>query len=186
MHVISGPVCRTQLSVRTRFEVFKRDDFQCRYCGRRSPDVVLQVDHITPVALGGTDDEVNLVTSCWECNAGKAAVPLDAVITGEDPHDRAIELLERERQVREYNVVLERVRLAREQDAEMLMAYWLERTKRYFTNAEEGWLSGALKYCPREIIRDFMDRAVSKRAISNLSYVGGCVRSWRGEERGNG
>jgi hypothetical protein len=28
------------LSVRTRFEVFKRDEFTCQYCGRKSPDVV--------------------------------------------------------------------------------------------------------------------------------------------------
>jgi 5-methylcytosine-specific restriction endonuclease McrA len=36
------------VSVRTRFEVFKRDDFTCQYCGRKSPDVVLEADHIVP------------------------------------------------------------------------------------------------------------------------------------------
>ncbi len=62
---------RKSLSKRVRFEVFKRDSFTCQYCGRKSPDVVLQVDHIIPVAKGGTDDIMNLVTSCVDCNQGK-------------------------------------------------------------------------------------------------------------------
>lgn len=60
------------LSVRTRFEVFKRDRFTCGYCGQTPPNVLLQVDHIMPVAAGGSDDLVNLVTSCRDCNLGKS------------------------------------------------------------------------------------------------------------------
>lgn len=41
---------RKSLSKKTRFEVFKRDSFTCQYCGRSAPEVVLQVDHIKPVA----------------------------------------------------------------------------------------------------------------------------------------
>ena len=44
---------RKALSQKIRFEVFKRDSFTCQYCGRKAPDVVLQVDHIVPVAKGG-------------------------------------------------------------------------------------------------------------------------------------
>ena len=60
------------LSKKTRFEVFKRDSFTCQYCGRKSPDVVLEVDHIKPRSKGGTDDILNLVTSCVDCNSGKS------------------------------------------------------------------------------------------------------------------
>lgn len=60
------------LSVRTRFEVFKRDKFTCGYCGKHPPDVLLEVDHIVPRAAGGSDDMSNLVTACWECNSGKS------------------------------------------------------------------------------------------------------------------
>lgn len=60
----------------TRFEVFKRDKFACQYCGRAAPTVVLRVDHIHPVAEGGEDDIVNLVTACFDCNAGKGATLL--------------------------------------------------------------------------------------------------------------
>jgi HNH endonuclease len=58
--------------VRVRFEVFKRDRFTCSYCGNHPPDVLLEVDHVTPRAAGGTDDEDNLVTACWDCNRGKS------------------------------------------------------------------------------------------------------------------
>lgn len=62
---------RKQLSKKLRFEVFKRDGFTCQYCGRTSPDVVLEVDHIKPVASGGKNDMLNLVTACFDCNRGK-------------------------------------------------------------------------------------------------------------------
>lgn len=55
-----------------RFEVFKRDSFTCQYCGQKAPDVVLEIDHITPVAEGGDNDILNLVTACRSCNAGKS------------------------------------------------------------------------------------------------------------------
>lgn len=54
-----------------RFEVFKRDKFTCQYCGAQAPDVILEIDHIKPVSKGGTNDIMNLVTACRECNNGK-------------------------------------------------------------------------------------------------------------------
>ena len=63
---------RKALAKKTRFEVFKRDSFTCQYCGRKAPDVLLQVDHIEPVAEEGTNDLLNLITSCADCNSGKS------------------------------------------------------------------------------------------------------------------
>ena len=73
---------RKSLSKKIRFEVFKRDHFTCQYCGRMAPDVVLEVDHIKPVSKGGTNDIVNLITSCKDCNSGKSNIELsdDSVI----------------------------------------------------------------------------------------------------------
>lgn len=62
---------------RVRYEVLRRDNHTCRYCGGTAPDVVLTVDHVTPVALGGSDDPKNLVTACKDCNAGKASTSPD-------------------------------------------------------------------------------------------------------------
>jgi hypothetical protein len=56
-----------------RFEIFRRDNFTCQYCGRKAPEVRLQVDHIVAWSRGGSNDISNLVTSCVECNIGKGA-----------------------------------------------------------------------------------------------------------------
>jgi hypothetical protein len=63
---------RKAIPKKVRFEVLKRDKFTCQYCGRQAPDVVLNIDHITPVAKGGTNDITNLITSCFDCNSGKS------------------------------------------------------------------------------------------------------------------
>lgn len=62
---------RTPIPKSVRFEVFKRDKFTCQYCGASAPDVILEIDHIMPVSKGGTNDIMNLVTSCRDCNRGK-------------------------------------------------------------------------------------------------------------------
>lgn len=177
------------VSARLRFEVFKRDGFACRYCGGRSPDVVLEVDHVIPRATGGGDDEMNLVTACFACNRGKSDIPLGEVMTGDDPHDKAILILERERQLEEYNAVLEAERERRHDDCWDLVRYWKseqgitdERELTTLHRRDHAWLTGALKYCPREVIRSFMELALSRGYTKNLSWVGACVRNWRAEK----
>jgi hypothetical protein len=68
---------RKNIGTKLRFEVFKRDSFTCQYCGRSAPDVILEIDHISPVSKGGDNDVMNLVTSCWGCNSGKGDRELD-------------------------------------------------------------------------------------------------------------
>lgn len=65
---------------RTRYEVLRRDNHTCRYCGESAPDVKLTVDHVTPVALGGSDKPDNLVAACRDCNYGKASTSPDAML----------------------------------------------------------------------------------------------------------
>ena len=64
---------REGIGPKLRFEVFKRDNFTCQYCGQKAPDVILHVDHINPVSAGGKGDILNLVTACVGCNLGKGA-----------------------------------------------------------------------------------------------------------------
>lgn len=66
------------VSRRLRFEVLRRDRHQCRYCGGAAPAVELTVDHVIPVALGGSDQPDNLVAACRPCNAGKSSSGADA------------------------------------------------------------------------------------------------------------
>lgn len=67
------PSKRKAISKGVRFSIFSRDQYQCRYCGRQSDVVELVIDHVIPVAQGGTNDVENLLTACRDCNAGKAA-----------------------------------------------------------------------------------------------------------------
>lgn len=73
---------RKKISNSTRFEVFRRDSFKCQYCGRCAPEVVLELEHIQPHSKGGSDDILNLLTACRECNSGKSDKLLsdDAVV----------------------------------------------------------------------------------------------------------
>jgi len=63
---------RKSTGKRLRFEIFKRDSFKCQYCGAQPPNVVLVIDHVHPVAQGGDNDPINLITSCEVCNQGKS------------------------------------------------------------------------------------------------------------------
>ena len=65
---------RKAVSEKTRYEVFNRDNFRCKACGRGADDgIKLTIDHSTPVDWGGTNDKSNLITLCEECNRGKKA-----------------------------------------------------------------------------------------------------------------
>lgn len=66
-----------------RFEVLRRDGFKCRYCGLTAEQNELQVDHVKPVTLGGTDAPENLVTACADCNAGKGKIPPGAPLVAD-------------------------------------------------------------------------------------------------------
>jgi len=53
--------------------VLKRDGYKCMKCGRshetlRKLRIPLQVHHIRPKEMGGTDDPNNLVSRCQDCH----------------------------------------------------------------------------------------------------------------------
>lgn len=75
------------VSKRLRFEVLRRDNHTCRYCGASAPDVKLTVDHVVPETLGGSDEPSNLVTACWPCNSGKSSIAPDAVVVEDVKQD---------------------------------------------------------------------------------------------------
>lgn len=142
---------------RIRFEVFKRDVFTCQYCGIASPKVVLEVDHVIPVCEGGADNLENLITSCFDCNRGKGKYLLDEYRTGNDPTEQAIFLLEKERQLKEYNEVLKNVRERKLSEVNEILKYW---NKSFIMNGcwfPEGNIMSALEYIPKEKILEAVD-----------------------------
>lgn len=70
-----------------RFQILRRDNHTCRYCGRSAPEVRLTVDHVVPEALGGPDTPENLVAACSDCNSGKSATPPDAALVAQVEDD---------------------------------------------------------------------------------------------------
>jgi hypothetical protein len=103
---------RESISKKARFEVFKRDNFTCQYCGAKAPDVILHVDHINPVSKGGGNDILNLITACAGCNGGKSDRLLSDRSEIEKQRGQLEELNERRQQLEwmlEWRDQLERV-----------------------------------------------------------------------------
>ena len=102
---------RKALTKSVRFEVFKRDSFKCQYCGRSAPDVILEVDHIVPVAKGGGNDLLNLITSCRDCNSGKS----DKMLSDKSAVEK------QKRQLDDLNAMREQAEMLVEWKQELLM-----------------------------------------------------------------
>lgn len=67
-------------------EVFKRDNYTCKYCGRKGG--ILEVDHIIPFSKGGSNDLSNLATSCRRCNRQKKDKDINEFLKWKKEHER--------------------------------------------------------------------------------------------------
>lgn len=135
---------RKTISKRIRFEVFKRDKFTCQYCGRMSPDVTLEVDHIKPVSKGGTNDIMNLITACRECNSGKSNIELSDNAVIKKQQAQLQEIAERKEQL---EMMLEWRNSLNELDEQMIDA---------IDGEIESWSGTLLSYKGREIAKKWL------------------------------
>lgn len=82
---------RRRISPTQRKAVLERDDSTCQICGisRKYLDDMapglgeylrLEIDHIVPIAQGGTSDTSNLQCLCWRCNAKKGSSRTNAQV----------------------------------------------------------------------------------------------------------
>lgn len=65
---------RETIPLNVRWKILKKDNYTCVKCGQspaKNNNVELEIDHILPVAKGGTNDIENLQTLCRNCNQGK-------------------------------------------------------------------------------------------------------------------
>ena len=169
------------VSKRTRFEIFKRDNFTCQYCGRTPPAVVLEIDHFVAQANGGGDEEENLLTSCFDCNRGKGANPVTRQ-TLPSIAERTAAMVEAEEQITAYRKALRatdrRLRAAVrkvEQHIESLGDVHLTDHGRRNVAI---WLR---QWTPEKIMEAF-DIATRKLPVGDrglFAYVGGILRKWR-------
>lgn len=60
----------------TRENIYRRDNYECVYCGS-SHSKSLTLDHVIPQSKGGANSWDNLVTACRTCNGAKADLTLE-------------------------------------------------------------------------------------------------------------
>jgi len=94
-------MARIPIKKSLRFNVFKRDEFACQYCGATPPNAVLEVDHIHPVSQGGKNVIDNLITACFDCNRGKGARLLSSL--PESITDKAALIAEKLEQIKAFD-----------------------------------------------------------------------------------
>lgn len=95
------------VSKKLRFEVFKRDNFKCQYCGKSPPEIILEADHLTPKSKKGKDEINNLVTSCFDCNRGKSNIEIEKL--PESIKENYEILQEKELQLKEYQKLIAKI-----------------------------------------------------------------------------
>lgn len=171
---------REGLSKRTRFEIFKRDGFKCLYCGSTPVEKALRVDHVIPVVAGGTNDPANLVTTCFDCNAGKGDVPLEKkkfVVGIATEADK-----ERPEQIREWLALQRETEEAKSGVVDELVEVW-----RRDIGEPESDIPAKLRIClqrnPAHEVREAITVTASMRLYGTrqLKYFYGVLRRMRGE-----
>lgn len=136
---------RKSLSKKLRFEVFKRDGFTCQYCGQMSPDVVLEVDHIVPVAEGGKNDLLNLIAACVDCNRGKGAREISDNSIVKMQQKQLAELNERKEQMKMMLAWKEELALLLEGQTDALDAMFVDRYGYPFKTFDRQKVKGVIR-----------------------------------------
>lgn len=173
---------RKSTGKRLRFEVFARDGFKCRYCGRESSQVELVIDHLHPVSQGGSSEPENLITSCFDCNAGKAAKTLEQHLPGD--YDR----LSREQELREQERALAAAKRAvqvREETLQTVVNFICHTFHVSEVNRRTATTMTAYYRMHGEILFEWIEMA-HRRTIPIHEfgrYVSGIRRSWLEEQK---
>lgn len=74
---------RALMTSSLREKIKKRDNYTCCSCGNsiyKEPNLLLEIDHIIPIAKNGMTTEDNLQTLCWKCNRSKGSKIVDGNI----------------------------------------------------------------------------------------------------------
>jgi hypothetical protein len=173
------------ISTRKRFAIFERDQFACQYCGKKPPEVVLEVDHMISKKDGGDDNEMNLITACFACNRGKSAtsVSIDRVKGG--ALRRELELLaEQKKQMKAYYRDLREKDEIVELTIDRLCGHWEKCSGGEYVLFDRGRLSlrNLLKTCTPEMITEAIEISWDKdyvRPDNKFQYMCGVLKHMR-------
>lgn len=172
------------VSKRLRFEVLRRDDHTCQYCGETAPGVTLHVDHVIPVSLGGSNNPGNLVAACKDCNAGKTSVPAGAPLVQKvNAHAAAYALALTDKMTR-IRGRLEKENECIEQFEDLWKGWQVASTGKSIPRPDD-YKDALRKWChmgvPLDLIEYAIEVAMSKRGLTSdhgeFRYMAGVV--WR-------
>lgn len=68
---------RRKLSKAERQKIYSKTNGRCAYCGCEITLQQMQVDHVTPLYNGGTDDAANCLPACRSCNHYKGTLTIE-------------------------------------------------------------------------------------------------------------
>lgn len=166
------------ISKKQRFEIFKRDGFVCQYCGRKPPQIILEIDHVIPRKKSGRDIPENLITACFDCNRGKGA--RDLKVAPRSIIERTEVLKEKELQLREFYKYQEKIKQRIEADVDYIDERWhviSGEEKRYCFN-EHGRMQvkNLLRFFNKYEIEEAMEIAWTKRYLKDrFAYMCGVL-----------
>lgn len=66
-----------KLSKEERMSIYKICNGRCAYCGCKIEYKDMQVDHVKPLRIGGTDEMSNMLPACRSCNHYKATLDVE-------------------------------------------------------------------------------------------------------------
>lgn len=170
------------VSKRLRYEVLRRDNYTCRYCGATAPDVKLTVDHVVPVSLGGTDESSNLVAACGDCNGGKTSSSPDAPLVANVTDDAL-------RWSRALTVAAERMQgeLAERHDAyhefDRVWSNWNYGFHKLPLPRPDGWRASIDSFLtaglPLDVLKWCVETAMASQARPEATWRYMCGIAWR-------
>ena len=166
------------ISKKQRFEIFKRDGFICQYCGRKPPQIILEIDHIMPRKKKGKDIPENLITACFDCNRGKGT--RDLKVAPESIRERTEILKEKELQLHEFYKYQEKIKERIEADVDFLDGRWHvlseEKENYYFNEHGRMQIRNLLRFFNKYEIEEAMEIAWLKRYLNNrFAYMCGVL-----------
>jgi HNH endonuclease/Replication initiation and membrane attachment len=119
------------------------------------------VDHVIPVARGGTDAFENLITSCRECNSGKSAKLIERFTQGHTKESWREKIREKRSEVED---ILDYWAECRGMHA--VTGYDEEAVFRFVETYDPAWIKAAIRIATRQ------------RRNNYVKYVAGILKNW--------
>lgn len=168
-----------------RFEVFKRDNFTCQYCGRTPPQI-LEIDHIISKSQGGTDEFDNLITACFDCNRGKGKNLLTSIKKKAIIKENLRKLKLQEEQLKEFYKLKECQKKRTEKEIDEIERNFFIGTEGVFAPHGRESIKRFLSIFPKQKILEAV--GIAQKILNGehrFKYMCKILHNWRREQEGD-